>query len=261
MEIRVLGCHGSQLPGRGLTGFLIDGTTLMDAGAVTSVLSMEEQARIDHVLISHAHLDHVRDLASLADNICCIGRNRPLTVISTSCVIETLKKHIFNGAIWPDFSVLPTPENPVLRFRPLRTGEKIDVGCLRVTAIPVHHSVETVAYVIESGTEPQAKTAVFVGDTGPTDEIWRIASQEPNLRAIFVETSLPQEMADMAERTGHLTPAGLSRELDKLGPLNAGIYLYHMKIHYREEIRQEIECMEEGGRQVHILQDGQIIRI
>jgi hypothetical protein len=34
-----------------------------------------------------------------------------------------------------------------------------------------------------------------------------------------------------------------------------------MKIHYREEIRQEIECMGEGGRQVHILLDGQIIRI
>lgn len=260
MEIRVLGCHGSQLPGMGLTGFLIDGKILMDAGAVTSVLSMEEQSRIDHVLISHAHLDHVRDLASLADNICCVGRSHPLTVISTSCVIETLQKHIFNGAIWPDFSVLPTPDHPVLKFQHLRTGERVDVGHLRVKAIPVHHSVETVAYVIQSG-RGTAATAVFVGDTGPTEEIWHIASQEKNLRAIFVETSLPQEMAAMAERTGHLTPEGLARELEKLGPLNAGIYLYHMKIQYREEIRQEIERMGEEAWHVHILQDGQVIRI
>jgi len=261
MEIRVLGCNGSQLPGLGLTGFLIDGKILMDAGSVTSVLSMEEQSRVDHVLISHAHLDHVRDLASLADNICCIGRKRPLTVVSTSCVLETLKKHIFNGAIWPDFSILPSPENPVLKFQPIRTGEQITIGRLSVTAVPVHHSVETVAYVIGSGRESSRPAAVFVGDTGPTQEIWRIAGKEPNLRAIFVETSLPQEMADMAERTGHLTPLGLARELEKLGPLSAIIYLYHMKIQYRQEIQREIERMGEGGLHVHILEDGQVIRI
>ncbi len=72
MEIRVLGCHGSQLPGYGLTGFLIDATTLLDAGAVTSVLTLEEQIRVDHILITHAHLDHIRELSSLADNICYV---------------------------------------------------------------------------------------------------------------------------------------------------------------------------------------------
>jgi cAMP phosphodiesterase len=176
-------------------------------------------------------------------------------------VIETLKQHIFNGAIWPDFSILPSPEKPVLKFQPLRTGEKVAIGHLRVTAVPVHHSVETVAYVIESGNESSRQAVVFVGDTGPTQEIWRIAGQEPNLRAIFVETSLPQEMADMAERTGHLTPVGLARELEKMGPLNAKIYLYHMKIQYRQEIQREIKRMGKGGLHVNILEDGQVIRI
>jgi cAMP phosphodiesterase len=259
MEIRVLGCHGSQLPGFGFTGFLIDGVTLLDAGAVTSVLTPEEQSRIDHVLISHAHLDHVRELASLADNICCLGQNHSLKVISTSCVIETLKRHIFNGAIWPDFSILPSAKNPVLKFESIRTGEKITVGHLHVTAVPVHHSVETVAYVIESIKESSKKAVVFVGDTGPTDEIWRIAGQVKNLRAIFVETSLPQGMALMAERTGHLTPIGLARELKKLGPVNTQVYLYHMKIQYREEIQREIERM--ADMHVNILRDGQVIRI
>jgi cAMP phosphodiesterase len=252
MEIRVLGCHGSQLPGFGFTGFLIDERTLMDAGAVTSVLTLEEQSRIDYVLISHAHLDHIRELASLADNLCCNPKNRPLTVISTSLVIETLKRHIFNGAIWPDFSILPSVEKPVLKFEPIRTGEKMRVGHLRVMAVPVHHSVETVAYVIESGQSSSATTAIFVGDTGPTEE-------EENVRAIFVETSLPGEMADVAEVTGHLTPAGLARELDKLGPLHPQVYLYHMKIQYHQEIQREIDRM--GDRHVHILQDGEVIRI
>lgn len=259
MEIRVLGCHGSQLPGFGFTGFLIDESTLMDAGAVTSVLTMEEQSRIDHVLLSHAHLDHIRDLASLADNLCGNPKDHPLAVISTPRVIETLKKHIFNGAIWPDFSILPSAEKPVLKFEPIRTGEKRRVGHLHVTAVPVHHSVETVAYVIASEEDSSRATAIFVGDTGPTDEIWRVAEKEKNVRAIFVETSLPGEMADVAELTGHLTPASLARELQKMGPLHPQIYLYHMKIQYHREIRSEIERLTDT--RVHVLQDGEVIRI
>ena len=85
MEIRVLGCHGSQLPGFGFTGFLIDGRILLDAGAATSVMTLEEQSQ----------LDHIRGPASLADNLCHIRRNHPLTVISTPQVSETLKRHIF----------------------------------------------------------------------------------------------------------------------------------------------------------------------
>jgi len=254
-----LGCHGSQLPGRGFTGFLIDGTTLLDAGAVTSVLTLEEQSRIDHVLISHAHLDHIQELPSLADNLCYIRKNDPLTVISMPRVINTLKRHIFNGAIWPDFSILPRAEKPVLQFEPIRSGEKMRVGHLRVTSIPVNHSVESVAYVIESGQGPATKTAIFVGDTGPTEKIWSVAGKGKNVRAIFVETSLPGEMAEMAEMTGHLTPAGLARELEKLYPLMPQIYLYHMKIQYCEAIRSEIERLKNG--RIQILQDGQVIRI
>jgi cAMP phosphodiesterase len=259
MEIRVLGCHGSQLPGCGLTGFLIDATTLLDAGAVTSVLTLEEQTRIDHILITHAHLDHIRELSSLADNICYLKRDYPLTVVSTPRVIETLKTHIFNGAVWPDFSRIPSPEKPVLRFVTIRPGEAMDLGRLRVMAVPVHHTVETVAYVVKAENGGQPTAAVFIGDTGPTDEIWLVARQDGDIRALFVETSLPGAMAELAELTGHLTPAALARELKKLGPINPQIYLYHMKIQYRREIQREIALL--GNANINVLQDGQVIRI
>jgi cAMP phosphodiesterase len=259
MEIRVLGCHGSQLPGCGLTGFLIDATTLLDAGAVTSVLTLEEQARIDHILITHAHLDHIRELSSLADNICYFKRDYPLTVVSTPRVIETLKTHIFNGAVWPDFSLIPSPEKPVLRFVTIRPGEAMDLGHLRVMAVPVHHTVETVAYVVKAENGEQPTAAVFIGDTGPTEEIWLAARRDGDIRALFVETSLPGSMTELAELTGHLTPAALARELKKLGPFNPQIYLYHMKIQYRREIQREIALL--GNANINILQDGQVIRI
>jgi ribonuclease BN (tRNA processing enzyme) len=161
MEIRVLGCHGSQLPGCSLTGFLIDATTLLDAGAVTSVLTLEEQVRVDHILITHAHLDHIRELSSLADNLCYFKRDYPLAVVGTPHVIETLKMHIFNGAIWPDFSVIPSAEKPVLRFMTIRPGEKIALGQLGITAVLVHHTIETVAYVVDAETDGRATAAVL----------------------------------------------------------------------------------------------------
>ncbi len=259
MEIRVLGCHGSQLPGCGLTSFLIDGTTLVDAGAVTSVLALEEQARVEHILVTHAHLDHIRELSSLADNLCYFRRGTPLWVVAPEGVIAQLRKHIFNGAIWPDFSAIPSAENPVLRFMAVRPGEASSLGHLRVTAIPVHHTVETVAYVVDAGTGSGAPAAVFIGDTGPTDEVWAVAGQD-RVRAVFVETSLPGELGDLARLTGHLTPADLAAELGKLGRANQPqIYLYHMKIQYLNEIQQEISLL--GNVNIHVLSDGQVIRI
>ncbi len=259
MEIRVLGCHGSQLPGYGLTGFLLDSTTLLDAGAVTSVLTLEEQVRVDHILITHAHLDHIRELTSLADNLCYSKRDYPLTVVGTPQVIESLKAHIFNGAIWPDFSLIPSAARPVIRFMTIQMGERVDLGHLNVTAIPVHHTVETVAYVVEAETDGRPTSAIFIGDTGPTEEIWRVAGRGQNIRAIFVETSLPEEMIDLAKLTGHLTPAGLARELKKLDAYHPQIYLYHLKIQYHREIQREIALLGNGN--VSVLQDGQVIRI
>ena len=143
-------------------------------------------------------------------------------------MIETLRAHIFNGAIWPDFSLIPSAEKPVIRFMTIRPGERMPLGHLNVTAIPVHHTVETVAYVVESETGGRPTTAIFVGDTGPTEEIWRVAGRGEDIRAIFVETSLPEEMTDIAELSGHLTPAGLAGELKKLGSLpSAGLSVSH----------------------------------
>ncbi|MDA8123917.1 MAG: 3',5'-cyclic-nucleotide phosphodiesterase [Deltaproteobacteria bacterium] len=260
MEIRVLGCHGSQLPGYGFTGFLIDTGMLLDAGTVTSVLTLEEQARIGHILITHAHLDHIREIASLADNVCQLHRDFPIEVVSTPHVIEMLRAHIFNDAIWPDFSRIPSVERPVIRFVAIQAGEKMRLGHLNVTAIPVHHSVETVAYVIETDEAAPPASAVFVGDTGPTEEIWQVVRQQcGNVGAIFVETSLPEEMTGIAELTGHLTPAGLASELKKLGSLQPPIYLYHMKIQYCREIQREIALM--GNHRIRVLKDGQVIQI
>lgn len=255
MQIRVLGCHGSQTPGCNTTTFLLNGNILVDAGTITSLLTIEEQIKINYVLVTHAHLDHVKDIMFLADNICYLQKDRPLIVVGTQNIIDTLKTYLFNNIIWPDFSLLPSPENPVLKFETIRPGEKVALDNVNVTAVLVNHVIETVSYAIES----KEGSIVIIGDTGPTEDVWNVANNIRNLKAVFVETSLPNSMKDIADVTGHLTASGLEEELKKLHVLNPPIYLYHMKLQYRESIQNEIAMIK--NRNIRILQDGEVINI
>ncbi|MDI6776429.1 MAG: 3',5'-cyclic-nucleotide phosphodiesterase [Syntrophales bacterium] len=255
MNIKILGCYGSQLPGANATAFLLNGKILVDAGTVTSILTLEEQVNIGYILVTHPHIDHVRDIMFLADNICYLNKDNPLVILSTQYIIDALRTYLFNGIIWPDFSVIPTPENPVLKFEVIRPREKVRIDNLDVTAIRVHHVVETVGYVVES----REGSVIFAGDTGPTDEIWKIANRIKNLKAIFVETSLPDSMRDIADMSGHLTPSSLEHELKKLDSLKTDIYLYHMKLQYHQSIQDEVTLIK--NRKIHVLKDGQAIQI
>jgi ribonuclease BN (tRNA processing enzyme) len=255
MNIRILGCHGSQLPNYNTTSFLIGPNVLVDAGAVTGVLSLKEQLKIDYVFITHAHLDHIRDIAFLADNICHQHQKKPLVIVGTKGIIEAIHRHLFNDVIWPDFSRIPSPQAPVIKFQIIKPGRKQKIGNLQVRAIDLHHIVETVGYVIEE----KGKAVIFLGDTGPTEEAWKIARKTAGLKALFVETSLPDGLRDIADISGHLTPSTLEVELKKLTEVNPEIYLYHMKPNYLEVIRKEIVAIKD--RKIHMIADGQIIRI
>lgn len=255
MNIRVLGCNGSQLPNYNTTCFLVGRNVLVDAGTITSVLSLREQREIDYIFVTHAHLDHVRDIMFLADNICYSPRKKPLILVSTKGIIESIHRHLFNNIIWPDFSRIPDLRNPIVQFRIIRPGRKQKIGSLQVKAIDLHHVVETVGYVIESA----GKAVIFLGDTGPTREAWQVAKKTSGLKAVFVETSLPDKLRDIASKTGHLTPLFLANELNKMSETKPDVYLYHMKPNYREIISKEVKAI--NSHKIHIIEDGQTIRI
>jgi len=253
----VLGCYGSQLPGFNTTSFLLNGRVLVDAGTVTSVLTMEEQMKIDHILITHAHLDHVRDVMFLADNINIISqRKTPVTVMSTPGILRAIKEHLFNGVIWPDFSRIPSVEKPVMAFEPLDVEVRYPLGDFFITAVEVSHSVETVGYIIEF----EGGTVVFVGATGPTERLWEMARSRKNLRAIFIETSFHDRLKDMAALSGHLTPSCLDAELKKLRDHAPDIYLFHMKpLDDLGRIKESVGRIR--NRNIKILEDGEVITI
>ncbi len=255
MKVRVLGCHGSQLPYHNTTSFLLGKNVLVDAGAVTTVLTIEEQLRIDYIFVTHAHLDHVRDIMFLVDNLYYAKRKKPLIVASSRGIIENIHRHLFNNVIWPDFSRIPNPQTPLIRFEALTPGRKKTLGGWQVRALNVHHTVETMGFLMES----KNKAILFLGDTGPTEDVWKVAGTVKDLKAIFVETSLPGSLQNIADKTGHLTPVTLAAELQKLKDKKPHIYLYHMKPPYAEAIQREVAAISD--RKIHIIEDGQFIRI
>ncbi len=235
MKLQVLGCHGGELPKHRTTCFLIDGVLALDAGALCSSLQLEELIKVDDVLVSHSHFDHVKDLPLLADLI--VGRrDKPVTIHASVECAKTLKQNMFNNALWPDFTQIPTRKNPVLQIKTFKVGSKFKIGKYAVTTIPVTHPVESCGFVVTSGTSSVAMS----GDTGPTEQLWKVLNKTKNLKAVMLETSFPNRLQQLADISGHLTPQTLQGELAKFKRNGAEVFLYHLKPAFVPQLKKEL---------------------
>ena len=252
MKLRVLGCSGAEFPGHNPSAFLIDDALLLDAGTIGAVLNEEEQWRIRDILISHPHLDHIRSIPALADNIIVSGLDHQVSLVSTGEIIDALRAHLMNGIIWPDFSRIPSETSPVLSYREIVAEEEFRLGEYAVTAYRTNHPVPAVAYRIAKGDT----VLVYTGDTGPTERLWERAGR---LSALIVEVSFPNDMEQMAFMTGHLTPLLLGYELAKLAVLPDRILITHLKPQYYDRIAAEIALLPIPG--IELLREGRVYEL
>jgi len=253
MKLRVLGCSGG-IGGRHLrtTSFLVDSDILIDAGTGVGDLSLAELSLIDHIFITHSHLDHVASIPFLVDTVGGM-RAKPLMVYATRATIEILKNHLFNWAIWPDFSEIPSAEAPFLRYQEVAVGETVQLGARRITPLPARHTVPAVGYHLDSGNA----SLVFTGDTGPNDALWREVNRISNLKFLIIETAFSNKERQLADISRHLCPATLADELGKL-ERDAEIYITHMKPGEIEPTMLEIEeCA--GAHRPRMLQNNLVL--
>ena len=236
MKLRVLGCSGG-IGGRHLrtTSFLVDSDILIDAGSGVGDLSLAELSLIDHIFVTHSHLDHVTSIPFLVDTVGGM-RAKPILVYATRATIEILKNHLFNWAIWPDFTEIPTLEAPFLRYQEIQLGQTVTLGGRDITSIPARHTVPAVGYHLNSG----AASLVFTGDTGPNEALWRVVNRIENLKYLIIETAFSNKERQLAEVSRHLCPQTLAEELAKL-ERNPEIYVTHLKPGEIELTMQEIE--------------------
>lgn len=242
MRIKVLGCYGGQLLGFHLTSFLVNDSILIDAGSPTEALDLEDQFAIRHIFLSHTHLDHIKDIAFLADNrslkrLGGANINRQIVVHSLPENLEVLRQDFFNDRVWPDFTRIPSASDPILVFEPMTAEQTVEVDGVEITAIPVNHPVPCTGFLINQDN----RQFIYTADTGKTDRIWEVANEQPNLKGVIVDCSFPNAYEKLAKASGHLTPNGMAEELAKFERLGkVPVYLYHMKPETLDVLTSEV---------------------
>ena len=246
MRLKVLGAYGASDAEHNLTGYLLDDWFAVDAGTLTSKLSLAQQARIQAVFITHSHADHIRDLPHLIHNR--FSQNSgPLTIFAAKEVMKLLIRDVFNGTVWPDFSTLIAPHTgkPAVQYKPLATGKRITFGDIALTAVPVDHQIPAAGVIVEMN----GQSIVFTGDTGPTKEIWQRTNKTPNVVAIVTEASFPNDQQALATETAHLTPQTYGEELKKI-EVDAPVYASHRKIPFERDIESQIRNLRDRRARV-----------
>jgi 3',5'-cyclic-nucleotide phosphodiesterase len=251
MEIRVLGCSGGIGGPARTSAFLLDGRILLDAGTGVAELTLAELALIDHVFLTHAHFDHIACLPMLLDSVMSL-RDTPVHVHALPETIDALRQHVFNWHIWPDFTLIPDEARPMLMFQTIREGESHQIGPLQIRALPAHHTVPALAYSMDDG----LNAVVYSGDTIGGTAFWSAVNAQPNLAGLIIETAFPERELQLAQRSRHLCPSLLQRELSQLSS-SPQIFITHLKPADAELIMREILA---SGMPVRELQQGEVLR-
>jgi len=255
MRVRVLGCHGAELGECGTSGFLINRSVLVDAGTVCSALTIAEQRKIRYILVSHIHMDHIKSLPLLSENLIENGVTQSIVIVSLKKVIDELKRHVFNDRLWPDFTKIPTPTHPLFQLEAIDEGKALELDDLQVRAFAVNHTVPCAGFLIRD----RRGALLYSGDTYRTDRLWKAAASIPDLKAAMIETSFPDALEGLAAQSKHLTPSLLQREFAKVARPDLPVYVYHMKPRYLAAIRRELEKLPITN--LTILEDGATFQV
>ena len=254
MKLTVLGCSGGIGSGRHTTSLLVDDDVLIDAGSGLTTLDFEQLVKIDHVFLTHAHLDHVLGLPLLLDSVGDL-RDDPVTVHALPEVLDVLSAHLFNWQLWPDFREIPSADAPWLRFEPLSLGETCTLGPRSFIPLPVQHVVPACGFEIRT----PAGSLVFSGDTTRSEAFVAALNTLPNLRHLIVETSFENALADIARDSQHHWPDSLAAELAQRGP-RPQVWITHLKPGNEMAIMAELRKAAPDWA-LSPLQQGQVIQL
>jgi ribonuclease BN (tRNA processing enzyme) len=255
MRIRVLGSSGAELPGHRPPSFLLNGKILFDAGSLTNILPAKDLLKIEHIFITHTHLDHIMGIPFLADHLMFSEKRHKVNVIGIPAVIGAIQKNLLDGSIWPDFTAIPDTNEAILELKELELGQSIKIGGYTIAPYKVNHPVQAAGYLVE---DERKRRFFYTGDMGPSDSTWEEIG-EKQIHCLIIDVSFPSHMEQIAIRTGHLTPRLLKEELLKMKLPPRRIYVIHIKSQYIKLIKKELR--ESGIESLALLKEGDVIRL
>jgi ribonuclease BN (tRNA processing enzyme) len=254
MQVKILGCSGGIGGEMRTTSMLVDEDVLIDAGTGVGDLSLDALLKIDHVFITHTHMDHIAFLPLLLDTVMG-SRTQPIQVYGNTQVIQILKEHVFNWLIWPNFNLIPKPESPLLIYNEMNVDDVVSLDGRQFTALAANHGVPAVGYQVDSG---QA-SLVFTGDTAGCTAFWQQVNAIDNLKYLIIETAFSNEEALLAKESKHLCPKTLADELSQMENTPA-VYVTHLKPGEGAKIMEEISQNEQTADCI-ALQNQQIFKL
>ncbi len=253
MQLRVLGCSGGIGKGLASTSYLLDQHILLDGGTGVGELSLDEMRGIRHILLTHAHLDHIAGFALMLSSI-YDSFEQTIQVHAPAPVIDALKSSLFNWQVWPDFSQLPSEETPIIRFQTVTEGQAFNIDDYSFEAIQLTHTVESYAYLISH----QQSHLCFFGDTGPTDKIWQRINATDIEYPLIVEVSYPNDKQQLAADSGHYTAELLAKDLLKLN-YPPRVYVQHLKPGVENRVISECNVAFKAYKTTIIQQNAELL--
>ncbi len=260
MSLRVLGCSGAIAAGCRTTAFLLDDRVLVDAGTGLGDLPLEALSRIDHVLLSHSHLDHILGVPLLAD--ATLRQRRalglgPIVVHALPATLQALQAHVLNDVIWPDFTRLPSAEQAALQLSPLSIGQTLSLDGRQIRVLPAAHTVPACGFAMRA--RDAEHWTVYTGDTGPNPALWESLRALP-LAQLIIEVAFGDDEAALAARAGHHCPESLAAELLHCTPGAFPIWLTHLKPGEHEAIAAQLAARLPAHR-ARLLSAGQTLSL
>jgi ribonuclease BN (tRNA processing enzyme) len=256
MEIRILGAHNIETKKNSCECILVDDILAVDAGALTSHLTIAQQQNLKAVLLTHQHYDHTRDIPMLGMSLFMLKTS--LEIYTTQPVYDVLTTHLLNNVVFPDWTQRP-PEKPVFHFNILEPGKAYSIAGYGVLPITVNHSVPTVGYEI---TSYDGKKVFITSDTGPgLEDCWKQIS--PNL--LMAEMTMLNDNEKGPRKAGHLSPFFLFKELESFRRIKGylpQVVLVHLDPLIEKDIKAEIREVEKAlSIKIRLGREGMKIKI
>lgn len=235
-SIKILGAYGGKATNMQLTSIQVSKEVVIDAGNILEGLGNGIK-NINHVFVTHSHLDHINDIGFLIDAT-FEQREVPLKVYGRKGTLDDIHKHILNWNIWPDFTQIPllSTQQKAIELIPLELNETIEVDGCKLKVIENNHTNSSNGYVIEK----EGSSLLFTSDTYCCDKIWEEINNNPKISSVIVDVSFPSRMEQLAFDSKHFTPDILKQELQKLTRDDVTVHINHMKPSYKTELVKEI---------------------
>ena len=254
-NIKILGAYGTKSKGYGTSSFLLNKSNVIDAGNLIDSLDIAT-TDIENIWITHAHLDHIVDIAYILDNYFS-QRKKTLTLIGLRETLDVIKKCFLNDMIWPDFSKIALQDSDVMavNYRELELGKEYKIAENEyIRAFQTDHTIESCGYIYKR----DASAVMITADTHSLENALNILENDMTIHSLVVECSFPNALEDLAITSKHLTPNLLFKQLNMLKREDLNIYINHLKPSFIEKISDEISDIDlKHG--VKILSDGDLI--